>query len=1148
MAGDFSRKIFNPKKHYSGVLMQQGRVQLDADWNEQLDIQSYRTRTETKDVIGACGVPKKGASFQITVSAANGTELHIAPGRIYVGGLLCELEEETNTTYFHQPYYPAPNKSYFEEHAGSPPNSPPSSPPSSPAMQLKEGTYIAYIEAWQREISYLDDPLIQEVALGEADTTTRLQTVWQVKLLQPADATITCKGDDEVWTSLTALPTGTLNVQTIQVNDPEDPCVLPPTAGYKRLENQLYRVEVQQGGNLANTTFKWSRDNASVVTTIEQIEGSIVTVSETGKDEILGFATGQWVEMVDETATLQSSPYPLAQIMAVDHNRREITLDTTITPNANGGNIKLRRWDQSAGAGVNGVPATNGWIDLEDGIQVQFSEGTYHSGDYWLIPARTATGEVEWPPYDIPNLSPVAQLPAGIQHYYCRLAIIKVEAGKTTVQDCRPLFPTLTDICAEDICFDNKQCDFLQADNVQEALDLLCAANDLRKHHKYLHGFGVICGLKVACSPTRTGVVIENGAALDCEGNIIEVKTGTGLVYNIVEEAKKLDFLNDGNGTVCLSITGGPNRTAIITIEKYEPKSFWDTVLEGTLLKDFFEDCILDLINFFKDQLLSSLTETAPVPLSQRRLTAFLNLFAQKINSASGPYAFISGNKEGGRITEDELLHNFYEDLKNEISSQTFCAMFDNDRPFPGYDIDKGLETIFGPAFKFHHKLRLHPSGNIAYTCGKNNNIYVYDLEKRELIQVAPFPGDTSLVVQDIAISQRDGVLYAAALLNNKDTIFAVAKITPSGALTWIGTSVEQDKNFVSLAAGPDNQLYGVAKSLGFYIINAVASSAFAVQQLREFKATGLLTISKEGLAIAADQATGTDAAVFNQLQIFFANNGSEARTIALSGNDLLNDVITTGSLIFATGNSPASGQRIVCGFNIGSGNPQTNSLPVDDTSALRLATFVHQTGNYLLMALTDKCKVERIKVNDFKQLDADPNFRIPVQLFPIGIAITPNMDRGYVLNMLSNTLIAIDLPVVFNPGFAPEYTAEPLQSPPPPPYRLTVYRDNAIAAYEDLLSHLLQYLKDCFCDKFLVNCPECDEDDKVYLGCADIKNFQVYHICNFSKRKYVKSFRTVEYWLSTIPVLPIFKEAFTKFCCLVLDKKRTDKTTVDKS
>jgi hypothetical protein len=34
MSSDISRQRFNPANDFSSVLMQQGRVQLDADWNE----------------------------------------------------------------------------------------------------------------------------------------------------------------------------------------------------------------------------------------------------------------------------------------------------------------------------------------------------------------------------------------------------------------------------------------------------------------------------------------------------------------------------------------------------------------------------------------------------------------------------------------------------------------------------------------------------------------------------------------------------------------------------------------------------------------------------------------------------------------------------------------------------------------------------------------------------------------------------------------------------------------------------------------------------------------------------------------------------------------------------------------------------------
>jgi hypothetical protein len=46
------------------------------------------------------------------------------------------------------------------------------------------------------------------VALGEADTTVRLQNVWQVKLLQVGNTAATCQTDLEEWNNFIARPTG----------------------------------------------------------------------------------------------------------------------------------------------------------------------------------------------------------------------------------------------------------------------------------------------------------------------------------------------------------------------------------------------------------------------------------------------------------------------------------------------------------------------------------------------------------------------------------------------------------------------------------------------------------------------------------------------------------------------------------------------------------------------------------------------------------------------------------------------------------------------------------------------------------------------------------------------------------------------------
>jgi hypothetical protein len=89
----------------------------------------------------------------------------------------------------------------------------------------------------------------------------------------------------------------------------------------------------------------------------------------------------------------------------------------------------LRRWDHGTYAedfdsdrGALQV-TEGGWVELENGVQVQFQDSdTYRAGDYWLIPARTATANVEWP--QTANGSPVARPPVGVDYGYAPLAVV----------------------------------------------------------------------------------------------------------------------------------------------------------------------------------------------------------------------------------------------------------------------------------------------------------------------------------------------------------------------------------------------------------------------------------------------------------------------------------------------------------------------------------------------------------------------------------------------------------------------------------------------------------------------------------------------------------------------------------------------------
>src|SRR6516164_10882839 len=99
MKGDFSRFTFDPRKHYSGVLHQQGRVWLDSDWNEEVLERLHLLQEETADVVGVCGVPEPGAAFLISpnpnATTAGDFLIGGGPGnlgRAYVDGILCQFE------------------------------------------------------------------------------------------------------------------------------------------------------------------------------------------------------------------------------------------------------------------------------------------------------------------------------------------------------------------------------------------------------------------------------------------------------------------------------------------------------------------------------------------------------------------------------------------------------------------------------------------------------------------------------------------------------------------------------------------------------------------------------------------------------------------------------------------------------------------------------------------------------------------------------------------------------------------------------------------------------------------------------------------------------------------------------------------------
>ncbi|MGH4024795.1 MAG: DUF6519 domain-containing protein [Pseudonocardiaceae bacterium] len=440
MKGDFTRRTFHSRNHYRQVLQQQGRVQLDADWNEQADIQAHLDRTTTLDTVGTHGGPLHAAGMAITcdggdiAAGCKGEDLRISAGRYYVDGILCENEDAIRLA--DQPDLPGVEL------------------PTSP------GLYVAYLDVWAEHVTALEQPALREVALGGPETATRSRTIWQLRLEGVPDET-TCTEVAPPWAPDTE-STGQLRARAEAPATSSKPCAIPATAGYRRLENQLYRVEIHDDSDAAGgPTFVWSRDNGSVVARLVTIVGNVVTIDAPGRDEQLGFAKDNWVEVIDVARARRGERGFLGRLDKAEGTTLTVaewrgaapTSDQFVQP------ALVRRWDSKGalpvGPGSTGSETDN-WIDLEDGVQVQFQDGGhFRTGDYWLIPARTANlqggqtdpdlaGDVEWP-RDSAGAA-VFQPRAGIEHRFAAVALLNLAEDRwTLVSDCRRLFAPLAE-------------------------------------------------------------------------------------------------------------------------------------------------------------------------------------------------------------------------------------------------------------------------------------------------------------------------------------------------------------------------------------------------------------------------------------------------------------------------------------------------------------------------------------------------------------------------------------------------------------------------------------------------------------------------------------------------------------------------------
>jgi hypothetical protein len=563
MGADLSRVRFDSRRDHAGVVLQQGRLLLDADWNELVAILERRIRASVADldsngptsgIAGVAVVPRTTPDgFKVTLSSG---ALSIGRGRMYVDGLLAEnhgldplvfeamlaeVQGSTDTPYDKQPYWPVPT------------------------ALPSTGTHLAYLDVWQREVTHIEAPDLVEQAIG-VDTTARTQTVWQVRLHDLGAGGAVCSTPDVSipgWADVIAPSGARLSADTIPVTDTQDPCALRPTGGYRGLENQTYRVEVHTGGQPGTATFKWSRDNASVVSSVVEVltGGTAVRPAFLGKDSVLRFKDGDWAEVTDDVRELDQVS---GELRKVEVHEEDGTLRFTpalpadlqlSVQQAADRHLRVRRWDQKgqvkSATGTNlddlDQPLSTGEIHvpasaatavvLENGVTVSFSStgADFRPGDHWIFAARTADTSVE---------KLVAAPPLGIHHHYARLAVVRFP---DTESDCRTMWPPSCD-CDEGGggCTDCTAC-VTPESHASGALTIQEAVQNVKGA-----GGGTVCLAAGVYHLDSAGVVIDSTSSLRIRGQglrTVVIARGTGFQVSNSAFVRLEDFTVIGSGT-----------------------------------------------------------------------------------------------------------------------------------------------------------------------------------------------------------------------------------------------------------------------------------------------------------------------------------------------------------------------------------------------------------------------------------------------------------------------------------------------------------------------------------------------------------------------------------------------------------------------
>jgi hypothetical protein len=451
MGSDRARVSYDERQQYRSVVMQQGRVTLEADWNEAQVIAGEETRAEALDFVGPAGTPDNGYAVSF---GAPGFDFNAGPGTMYTGGIRSSLPEAVQYS----------QQSDWLDTAIDPDWVP--LPTQSP------GNEYVYLLLREQEVSAVEDSDLKDVALGGPDTAQRTRLIQHIVRL--ATDGKDCPAGLASATARWAAEGLTFNPATMRLhslasllvgftNNGGTPTPCDPTAqgGYLGADNQLIRVQIARaipgrGPEPASGQLLWGYDDASFLYRVDVADPQTLKLQSAPVDASHWPNAGQAVEVLMACATLANGEFVAAPSgfvttsAAYDPDKLTLSLQGALPAVYGDGNpddphppqVFLRVWQEV-------LPFTASTPVPLDGTGLQVTLQTdnnspFHAGDFWMFAVRPATPKQVYPERYLTQPQPAE----GPREWVCPLAVIgwNPSGGGTLLADCRNQFDNLVDL------------------------------------------------------------------------------------------------------------------------------------------------------------------------------------------------------------------------------------------------------------------------------------------------------------------------------------------------------------------------------------------------------------------------------------------------------------------------------------------------------------------------------------------------------------------------------------------------------------------------------------------------------------------------------------------------------------------------------